>query len=156
MRNLAKFEGGRELEEKLRRLADPKAADRLGGFALRKGAKHLEAALLERAPVGTRSTVRRRGKGKRGVDYGRITTRIKVRKTRAKFAGSDVEYAVTRDTAFWAKLVEFGTVNMRAQPFVRPAVDAEGGETNQIIGMELGAAITRTFRRRGMTLDAGI
>lgn len=159
MRNRMSFTGGRELEEKLRKLADPKAADRLGAAALRKGAKHLEAAIIARAPVGTRSTVRRR-KTKRGnvtvADYGRITTNIAVRKTKAKFAGADVELGITRRNAFWSKLVEFGTVNMRARPFVRPAVDAEGHQSTKIIALELGRAITRAFKRRGIALDAGI
>lgn len=150
------FKGGRDLEAKLGLLADPKTADRLGNASVRKGAKHLESAILARAPVGTASTKRRfRTKSGKSYtkDYGRITTQIRVTKARAKIAVHDVEYSITRGSAFWAKMVEFGTVKMAAQPFVRPAVDAEEVATVRIIGDDLGQRIERTFKRRGIVLD---
>ncbi len=156
MANRFEFKGGRELEAKLRQLADQKAADRIGNFAIRKGAKHLEKAILDNAPVGTAPTARRRRTKSGAVttaDYGRITTNLRVRKSRARIAVADVEYGITRGNAFWAKLVEFGTVKMRAQPFVRPAVDAEGDATIEVVNVELGKSIERIFKRRGIALD---
>lgn len=150
------FKGGRELEAKLRLLADPKTADRLGNPSVRKGAKHLEGAILSRAPVGTKSTKRRfRTKSGKSYtkDYGRITTQLRVSKTRARIAVHDVEYSITRGSAFWTKMVEFGTVKMAAQPFIRPAVDAEERETVRIIGEDLGKRLERTFKKRGISLD---
>ena len=151
-----KFEGGKALEAKLRQLADPKAADRIGNPSLRKGAKHLEAAILARAPVGTASTKRRR-KTKGGAvvtaDYGRITTNIRVTKARARLAVADLQYDITRGAAFWSKLVEFGTVKMKAKPFIRPAVDAEGEQALDIIRTDMAKRIERVFKRRGLALD---
>lgn len=155
-RTTATFAGGRELEAKLRQLMDPKAADRLGNAALRKGAKHLEAAIRQRAPVGKEPTKRIfRTKSGRSYakDYGRITTNIKVTRARAKLAVSDVQYDITRGGAFWAKMVEFGTVKMAAQPFIRPAVEAEQAAVMKIIGDALAAGIQRTFKRRGIAID---
>lgn len=156
LKTTSDFKGGRELEAKLRVLADPKTADRLGNSSLRKGAKHLEGAILSRAPVGTAST-KRRSRSKSGKvytrDYGRITTNVRVSRTRARIAVHDVEYSITRGTAFWTKMVEFGTVKMAARPFIRPAVDAEEGATIRIIGDDLGKRIMGTFKKRGIAID---
>jgi HK97 gp10 family phage protein len=49
--------------------------------------------------------------------------------------------------AFWGMFLEFGTRNMQAQPFVRPALDAESGRAVREIGKALGRGVEREAKK---------
>lgn len=59
-----------------------------------------------------------------------------------RFDGRAVYVGILTGKPFYAGFVEFGTVNMRAQPFLAPAVDANEALIFNILGAEAGALIT--------------
>jgi len=74
----------------------------------------------------------RKGQGKlaggREREYGVIADHIVVKTTvdAGGFSGSAAVYPTKK--AFWAKFLEFGTVKMRAFPFIRPAFESRKQE----------------------------
>jgi len=48
--------------------------------------------------------------------------------------------------AFYAHMVEFGTVDMAAHPFMRPAFDNVGREASRVIAETLGREIERAAK----------
>jgi HK97 gp10 family phage protein len=67
---------------------------------------------------------------------------------RAAGGGSFAEmYVGPEASIFYAHLVEFGSVNNRPQPFMRPAYDQEKGAVLDIIKAELGGEIDKAVKR---------
>ena len=48
---------------------------------------------------------------------------------------------------FYGHMVEFGTVHMAAQPFMRPAIDNTRGEVERVIARELWSVISDAAKR---------
>jgi len=70
----------------------------------------------------------------------------------SEIVGIGVEQGGTRANptgAYYGKFVEFGTVNMPAQPFLRPALEANRAVFIQVFGNELGKGITREGAKIG-------
>ncbi|MDP9301840.1 MAG: HK97 gp10 family phage protein [Actinomycetota bacterium] len=72
------------------------------------------------------------------VDTGRLHDSLETKPdpqdATAVLVGTDVEYA---------RWPEFGTVNMAAQPYLRPAADSGGGSAGKLAGLVLLRAIGR-------------
>lgn len=148
-----RIEGLAELERTLAAIADPKAATRLGRSVLRKQAKRLESAFIAAAPVGTRSTVRRRKRKDGSVaeaDYGRLRDNIKMRLVRTGEDTKAVVFTISTRSAFWGWWQEFGRLDQPARPFIRPVWDAEKGSVLRGIADDMGTGVMRLAKRRGV------
>jgi HK97 gp10 family phage protein len=118
---MLKFTIKDDLSKRLRELG-PKIARKHGRKAVRAGAK----PVLDEA--------RRRV----AVDTGALKKSLRI--VSAKPRGSTVG-AQVRSLAPHAHLVEFGTVKMAAQPFLRPALDARAQEALDRMGAVIADAI---------------
>lgn len=141
MKVTMRFEGGRELERALGELGTLFRRRKAARETLLEAAEPIRAVAENAAPVrtggkekrfkragdpdGVQSGVRGRGALKRHVSIG---TRLSRRQSMQNRAGKmPVEvYVGTRDRV--GRLEEFGTRFAAAQPFMRPAWDAEGGQ----------------------------
>jgi len=61
-------------------------------------------------------------------------------------ADREVWQVNVRRKAYYAHMVEFGTVKMPARPFMRPAWDAKAGEALAVMKTKLAQAIAAGFR----------
>ena len=137
------IDGLKELEENLLKL--PEDLAKLGlGRAARKAMTLLELAIAFHAPKLT-------GKLKRGI------------KMRSKFIGDGVQggtivvsiglqLSPKEDSVFYGRFLEFGTVKMPAQPFMKPEFDAHAQEVLANFGKELGEEIEKVARRAKVKL----
>ena len=126
MPGTVKFElhGAKEFERLLKELG-PVPAGRLGQNALMAGARVIAAEARRRVPV----------------DTGELKRSIGVRSDRGlRRAGGDTRQAFVTASARHAGLVEFGTVRMAAQPYLRPAADESAGAALDKLGENLGKA----------------
>ena len=62
-----------------------------------------------------------------------------------EYGGRAVFVGVLDGDSYWSAFLEFGTVKMRAKPFLLPAVDAKTDEVFEIIGDRAGKAILRAI-----------
>lgn len=97
----------------------------------------LEAVAHEAAVLGAAkgaATVEGRAKARAPVDTGRLRDSIHTARDAdgAELVGTEVEYA---------RFVEFGTVNMAAEPFLRPAAAGAAGEVTQAVADVLAKGI---------------
>lgn len=119
-----KIEGAKELEKKLLSF-EPKLGRKIVRQALRKAAKPILAKAKSLVPVRTgalKKSLRIRALKKRKHRYG-----VMVATSEGWFVGME----------FYGAFVEFGTDKITAQPFVRPAFDAEKANAERIIRTEL-------------------
>lgn len=152
-----KFQGGRELERALAELKKS-TAKAVARRVLLDAAEPIRAAAEANVPVRTSgrktfklskdgpSLERRRGALKMHIGKGTRLSRNQARMNR-KLGKSEVEaYVGTRDRI--GRLVEFGTVDTPANPFLRRAWQAEGGQASlDRIGEGLGIEIDKAARR---------
>lgn len=140
MRMTLRVEGGRDLERTLGGLKTLFRRKKAVRDTLMEAAEPIRAAAEASAPVrdsgpakrfklpgdpkGVQSGVRRRGALKIHVSKGTRLSRTQARANRAGKMPVEV-YVGTRDRI--GRLQEFGTRRAAAQPFMRPAWDAEGG-----------------------------
>lgn len=75
------------------------------------------------------------------VDTGKLKATIRVRRLKDETVLNVRTYAGNRDKggAFYAHMVEYGTVKMAKKPFLRPALDSVKGNVISIITSEGGA-----------------
>jgi len=120
---------------------------------LTRGSAIIRNDMKSRVPVSTskhyvypRANGQRKGKGqsKPSFEYnpGTLKKTIKTISTRAGRRSADVFKLVgvkadkggryVANDAFYALFIEFGTVNMRPQPFIRPAFDANKDKVNKL------------------------
>ena len=113
------IQGAKELEQALKRLG-PDLERKVAKSAVRAGATVIAKEARLNVPV----------------ESGTLRNSIRV-VTRSKRVGDAVASVVTRSgkkwrsknmDAWYAPLVEFGTKNRPATPFMRPALDTKGGE----------------------------
>lgn len=128
----AKVSGLAEIEKLLKALPDKPAKGALQS-GLRAGGKVIQQEAIDRAPVlkGEPRVVMYRGK-KRIIVPGLLKKCIIVRAAKQGKGPINFVIAVTK-LAFYAHWVEWGTQKMRAQPFMRPALDAKGEEAIQVM-----------------------
>lgn len=114
-----KIEGGKELDTALKQLGRD-LEKKVAKSAVRAGATVIAKEARLHVPV----------------ESGTLKNSIRV-VTRSKRTGDAVASVVTRSgkkyrsknmDAWYAPLVEFGTKNMPAKPFLRPALDSKGGD----------------------------
>lgn len=134
------FNGGRELERALAQLEKAATRKSTARRALKQAAEPIAAKAESFAPARTTGSDVRKvgGKGnkrtvnrEKGALKSHINISARLTKRQAannrKMGKSEVEIHVgTRDRV--GRLQEFGTADAAAQPFMRPAWDADGGE----------------------------
>lgn len=144
-----KVEGFQDLDRALKGLGDQKASKRLARLALRKAAKPVADDASAKAPrdeddadgivlaesikVGSRLNPRQKKIQKRHTDRGAV----------------EVYVGVANEASTYGHLQEFGTEHHGAQPFMRPAWDANTGRMIDTIKKELWAGIRRQLKRKG-------
>ena len=152
-----KIEGLTELKAALAELSD-EVATKIGVAADRKAARLLANAMIAIAPYNEQGSVRSRT-SKSGVvtrtNYGHLRDNIRVRRARAKTAGK-VVFTINTGNAFWGYFLEYGTVNMEARPFMRPAFDAFKDQAIDVQISELKSGIEKVARKakKGRAVNA--
>jgi HK97 gp10 family phage protein len=137
--NLTGFD---ELAKKLKALG-PKVAKNGLRRATSAGAAIVRNDARARAPVDTgemkRDIMMKREKDARGAETTGAVYSVFVRSgKKSRMAGK--KRNVDRDSYYW-KFVEFGTANSPAQPFLRPAFEANKGTAIEAIGKSLDETI---------------
>lgn len=136
--------GLKELENTLRQI--PKAMGRRAGLnALRSGGEPIAKAARAMVPVDE-------GDLRESID---VTTRLSRSQTGDKGALAPVEMYVGPGPHPQGVLQEFGTYKEPAQPFLRPAWDAERIHTLDIIGTSLGIEIDKAAKRHAKKIAKG-
>lgn len=133
MSQVIQIEGLKELRAKLVSLA-PELRDKELRAATAAGAKIVRDAARDLAPVRT------------GL------LRENIIEARRRSAGFDEDYAVAvrshgKDKPFYWRFVEFGTVKMAAQPFLRPAFENNVQNIINAFKARLTAGLERIARR---------
>lgn len=140
-----KVEGLVELEQNLLKLPED-LAKRALGIAARRAMEFLRKRIAASAPVLT----------------GRLQKGIKMR---SKFVGDGVhggtiivsiglQLSPKEASAFYGRFLEFGTIKMKAEPFMKPTFDAGAPEVLEHFGKELEKAIEAVARRAKAKLAA--
>jgi HK97 gp10 family phage protein len=123
------IEGLKEVQNSLKLLGKKvgsKAEKSVTMKALRAGGKPILKEAKSRAPKGRKGRLRRSLAIKN--TKGRLEVQIGARRGKSR---------EDRLGAWYAHMVEFGTINMSARPFLRPAVDAKSGEAVAVLGATL-------------------
>lgn len=121
--------GAAELEWALKKLGE-KIGNKVLDAALRAGARPIVKEAKRLVPV-------RSGELKRSITVRKATKRQRRRGFGEIFIGFRGE--VSRR----AHLSEFGTVHSRADPFMRPALDAKAQEAIDIVGKQIGSRVEK-------------
>lgn len=130
-----------DLEKRLAEFPDKLAKNVLRG-AVRAGAVVIQKEARQRAPKDTGEMARDiLVKSPRQTDRGLITYHVYVRTgKKSRLAGK--KRNINRDSFYW-RFVEFGTVKMAAQPFMRPAFDIKKESAANAIRDYLSARIDK-------------
>lgn len=144
MARMVKITGAKELEKALLLLSRG-AARKAGRTAVRKAAKPILDAAKANVPVRSgrlkkslQIKFKRQG---RGGDASLMEAEVRVRPGPRRQNKSGGTVPGSQPNVYGA-FVEFGTVHNRPQPFMRPAWEAEGGQSAiDRMGEELGKAI---------------
>lgn len=154
-----KIEGVAELKAALAELSN-EVATKIGVAADRKAARLMADAMVAIAPYNERgSTMKywwvKRKKETHSADYGHLRDNIRVRRARATTEGK-VVFHIDTGNAFWGYFLEYGTVNMGARPFMRPAFDAFREQAITVQIGELRGGIERVAKRvkKGRPMNA--
>lgn len=152
-----RIEGLTELKAALAELSN-EVATKIGVAADRKAANLMKDAMVAIAPYNPKGSIRSRT-SKAGVvtktDYGHLRDNIRVRRARAT-TDNKVVFNINTGNAFWGYFLEYGTVNMSARPFMRPAFDAFKGAAIDVQINELKVGIERVAKRvkKGRAVNA--
>lgn len=160
MEREVKIEGLSGLLQALKALP-PEIASKGGGparVALAKAAKLIRDDARARAPVDTGATrdnivMKRDSRPDRFGVNERYT--VGVRGGASKYAnnrrnrrkGRAGQVRETAGNTYYWRFKEFGTAKMAAEPFIRPAFDANAERALQLIGSELEKAIARAAKK---------
>lgn len=142
-----KVEGFQDLDRALKGLGDPKASKRISRLALRKAAKPVADDAAAKAPRDEHDT-----DGIVLADSIKVGSKLNKRQKRVQRRHrGDVEVyvGVANEASTYAHHQEFGTEHHAAQPFMRPAWDANTGRMVSTIKKELWAGIKRQLKRQG-------
>ena len=146
------FKGGRDIEKALAELGQPRDLRRIGKAALRRGAKPMADRAKELSPKDERDLERSIKVGEPIKAY-----RVRTPESVAIFIGideSEDKNAKGRPRLrFYAEAQELGLKNMKAQPYMRPALDETSQETIDQVGKELWVAMDKRARflaRKGL------
>ncbi len=114
--NGIELEGVDDLMKRLGQLADE--GRKVEGAALRKGGDVMKASVEQEAPVQS-------GKLRRSIKRSGVR------------GDADGRYVLIWPSAFYAHMVEFGTVKMRANPFTARGYESSRAETMAVILAEV-------------------
>ena len=144
-----KIEGVAELKAALAELSN-EVATKIGVAADRKAAKAMAEVMVSLAPFAARASTMKYWKtkknGTQSADYGHLRDNIRVRRARAT-TDNKVVFNISTGNAFWGYFLEYGTINMQARPFMRPAFDAFRQQAIDIQIGELRGGIERVAKR---------
>lgn len=143
-----KVEGFRELERALDDLGNDRAAKRIGRAALKKAAQPVAEDAAARAPRDEKDT-----DGIVLAESLRVGTRLNKRQARRhkrwRVKGAvEMFVGVANEASAYGHHQEFGTQHHGAQPFLRPAWDANKDRMLDILRRELWAGIKRQLKRQ--------
>jgi HK97 gp10 family phage protein len=143
MATTIRLEGFRELEAELEKLATPAQRKASARRALRKAAEPLVEAAQGLAPRGDSNTLAP------SISVGTRLSRRQAGMHRRMFANdrAAVEMFVGAGPLASAIAQEFGNRNHQAQPFMRPAFNAQSGQMLEALKAELWADISRAIAR---------
>lgn len=141
MAQLSTFWGAKEVSEVLEQLPqgmENRALQAACNAAARRAAKHLKAA----AP---------RNKGKRrspsSREYGQLYRNIKTSPFKAARRRGQRGSRVYTGNAFWGVFLEYGTKNMKAQPWFRPTLERVKDDISKVMLDALIRAMNREIER---------
>lgn len=141
-----KWEGFKELDQKLRELADPKEQGKVlraaAAAAGRKVAKQAKANI----PVGTRAHTTYKGRLV-SPGFARRSIRVKTRLSRSKQSVS-VKIGVKREAFYAAQFIELGTAKIAARPWLRPALESNKEVAIQMFAKRLRERIHKVAASR--------
>lgn len=138
MAQRSKITGAAELEKVLKKLPD-RVAKKVVFGALRAGAGVIRREAKRLAPVAS-------GLLKKEIRIFRPGKRSDTKRVKGLNTGSNLLIG-TSGRAPHGHLVEFGTHEMAAQPFLRPALDHQAGHALARMGQILGKGVEREARR---------
>jgi len=134
-----KIQGGKELDNALKELGKD-LEKKVAKSAVRQGANVIAKEARLNAPVGNSGNLRR-------------SIRVVARSRRV---GDAVVSVVTRSgkkwqsrgmNAWYAGLVEFGTKNRAATPFIRPALDSKSAEAVKAMSLMIQKRISKLAKK---------
>jgi HK97 gp10 family phage protein len=144
-----KITGLEAIEANFKRLGDPRLLDRNVGRSARVAMKPVLAAAVNLVPVDDgdlkRSLIisnRKNRAGNRSVRVGPDTKTV----VRADDSGT-IDLGKKKRPANYAHLVELGTVEAAAQPFLRPAFDAYADGIPRVFSDEMYNGLLRAMKR---------
>lgn len=135
MRNSVQIDGFEKLDRKMRKLADAATA-RVKQRALDAGGEIIAGEARALVPVDSGQLRESIAVGERAVGFA------------ASRSGDDLAVFVgphSRD-GFYGQFLEFGTVNMAARPWLRPAYDNSEGEVRSVMADILRGAVRDSVR----------
>lgn len=141
------FKGGRDIEKALEGLGQPRDLRRLGKAALKRGAKPLVDRAKELAPKDQLDLERSIKAGDPVRAY-----RNRTPESVSTFVG--IDESQDRRLHIYAEAQETGLRHMKAQPYMRPALDETTQEVIDQVGVELWAGIEK--RARLLARKAGL
>jgi HK97 gp10 family phage protein len=154
VQNLADIQGFDQLVAKLNQLGNSRTTKSSLTKVMRKVAKPLVQAAKSKAPVGSRDHKRYvKGQGGFGtvivIKRGNLKRAIGIRNNRKN---QDAELFVGprlggKNDGYYAHMVEYGTKNTPAQPFMRPAYDSTASQVTALAAKEAALVIQKEIDR---------
>ncbi len=131
------LKGFETLTAQLAKLADENTTNSIVRHAYREGAKPILAAAKANCPVDT--------------GFGKANLKIKPGKRKKGFVSVLVGEGSYRGDTFYLAMVEYGHASkgnrhVPAHPFMRPAVDSQKANAEQIITREIAAGIAAAMK----------
>ena len=124
----AEFEGQKELLENMKNLAT-ELQTKVKLEAVMEAANFLKGESERRVPIRT----------------GKLKENIVIQKVEDNEIATEVKVGPNRD-AFYGAMVEYGTKNMRARPFMRPSFDENEDRIQKEITRKIQEGIERAVR----------
>lgn len=131
--------GFREIERALDGLGQPRDLRRLGKAALKRGAKPLVDRAKELAPKDQKDL-------ERAIKVGEPVKAYRNRTPESVSTFVGIDESQDRRLHIYAEAQETGLKNMKAQPYMRPALDETTQEVIDQTGRELWAGIEKRAR----------
>lgn len=131
--------GFREIERALDGLGQPRDLRRLGKAALKRGAKPLVDRAKELAPKDQKDL-------ERAIKVGEPIRAYRNRTPESVSTFVGIDESQDRRLHIYAEAQETGLKNMKAQPYMRPALDETTQEVIDQTGRELWAGIEKRAR----------
>lgn len=133
------MEGMKEVQKALEQLPD-KLQDRAVKNAMASGARLIRNEAKRLVPVGPGPSHLK--------DMIVVSRTVQVGGKRKSLKG-EVVLGIKDEGRMYAHLIEFGASHMRAQPFMRPALDNKHAEAMRVIGTKLGKEVEKQARKLG-------